>query len=134
VDQTASVACSPPTTPRHDSCCRRQNSRSRWMDNLSGKRISAAGELEVTPVTHRGFPFCFAAGAIGSPVNRHLSALCHVALPFHHVAVTPYRCLINAGEVATTEDTNSRHRYSSSSPAASVICSNYSSPLPFPIN
>jgi hypothetical protein len=78
------------------------------MDNLSGKRISAAGELEVTPVTHRGLPFCFAAGAIGSPVNRRLSALCRVAPPFHHVAMTPYRCLINAGEVATTVDTDSR--------------------------
>jgi hypothetical protein len=94
------------------------------MDNLSGKRISAAGELEVTPVTHSGFPFCFAAGAIGSPVNRRLSALCRVALPFHYVAVTPYRCLINGGEVATTEDTNSRRRYSSSSPAARVVRSN----------
>jgi hypothetical protein len=63
-DQNNSVRkISPPTTPRRDSCCRCQNSRSWWMDNLSGKRISAAGELEVTPVTHRGLPFCFAAGA-----------------------------------------------------------------------
>jgi hypothetical protein len=80
------------------------------MDNVVGLRILAAGELEVTLVTHRGFPFCFAARAIGSPVNRRLSASCHVALPFHHVAVTPYRCLINAGEVATTVDTNSQSR------------------------
>jgi hypothetical protein len=58
------------------------------MDSLTGKRISAAGELEVTPVTHCGFPFCFAAGAIGSPVNRRLSALHRVALPFHRVTVT----------------------------------------------
>jgi hypothetical protein len=33
------------------------------MDNVVEKRISADGELEVTPVTHRHLPFCFAAGA-----------------------------------------------------------------------
>ena len=31
-----------------------------------------------------------------------------VAQPFHRVAVTPHCCLINAGEVATAWDTNSR--------------------------
>jgi hypothetical protein len=101
---------SPPMKSRRDSCHRHQDSHSGWMDNVVGLRILAAGELEVTQVTHRGCPFCFAAGAIGSPVNRRFSALCRVALPFHRVAVTPYRCLINAGEVATTVDTNSRSR------------------------
>ena len=41
-------------------------------------------------------------------MNRCLSALCRVAPPFHHVAVTPYHYLINAGEVATMVDTDSR--------------------------
>jgi hypothetical protein len=89
------------------------------MDNLSGKRISAAGELEVTPVTHRGLPFCFAARAIGSPVNRRLPALRRVALPFHCVAVAPYSRQIIDGELATTEDTNSLRQGSPLSPAAS---------------
>jgi hypothetical protein len=41
-------------------------------------------------------------------VNHRLPALRRVALPFHRVVVTPYCCLINAGEVATTGDTKSR--------------------------
>jgi hypothetical protein len=109
---------SPPMKSRHASCHRRQDSHSGWMDNVAGLRILAAGELEVTQVTHRGCPFCFAAGAIGLSVNRRLSALCRVALPFHRVVVTPYRSLINAGEVATTVATNPRRQYSSLSPAA----------------
>jgi hypothetical protein len=40
--------------------------------------------------------------------DRRLSALCHVALPFHRVAVTLYGRLIVAGEVTTTVDTSSR--------------------------
>jgi hypothetical protein len=47
---------SPPVTPHRDSCHRRQDSRSWWMDNVAGKRIFATGELEVTPVTHRHLP------------------------------------------------------------------------------
>jgi hypothetical protein len=125
---------SPPMKSRCDSCHRRQDSHSGWMDNVVGLRILAAGELEVTLVTHRGFPFCFAARAIGSPVNRRLSASCHVALPFHHVAVTPYRCLINAGEVATTVDTNSQSRWSSLSPATRTAWLNSAPPLKSPIN
>jgi hypothetical protein len=44
---------------------------------------------------------------ITSSVNRRLSALCRVALPFHRDAVTRYGCPIVAGEVATTVDMNS---------------------------
>jgi hypothetical protein len=44
---------------------------------------------------------------IASPVNRRLSALCRVALPFHCDAVTRYGCPIVASEVATTVDTSS---------------------------
>ena len=54
---------SPPMKSRRDSCHRRQDSHSGWMDNVAGLRILAAGELEVTPVTHRRIPSCFAAGA-----------------------------------------------------------------------
>jgi hypothetical protein len=103
-DQNASVRkISPPTTPRRDSCCRCQNSRSRWMDNLSGKRISAASELEVTQVTHRGCPFCFAAGAISSPVNRRLPVVCHVLEPLHRIAVNPCASSWIVGVTATVD-------------------------------
>jgi hypothetical protein len=119
---------------RRDSCCRHPDSRLWLVDNLSGKRISAAGELEVTPVTHCGLPFRFAAGTIGSPVNHRLPALRRVALPFHRVAVTPSRCLLNAGEVATTVDTNSPHSRSSSPPAAARPSPNSRPPSMPPIN
>jgi hypothetical protein len=40
--------------------------------------------------------------------DRRLPAVRRVAQPFHRVAVTPHCCLINAGEVATAWDANSR--------------------------
>jgi hypothetical protein len=58
-------------------------------------------------MTHRRTPPALRLEQIGLPVNRRLSALCRVALPFHRVAVTPYGRLIVAGEVATTVDTSS---------------------------
>jgi hypothetical protein len=64
------------------------------MDNVAGLRILAAGELDVTPVTHRRIPPCFAAGADSFVGECCLSALCRVALPFHRDAVTRYGCPI----------------------------------------
>jgi hypothetical protein len=48
--------------------------------------------------------------------DRRLSALGHVALPFHRIDVTLYGRLIVAGEVATTVDTNPLRQGSSLSP------------------
>jgi hypothetical protein len=39
--------------------------------------------------------------------DLRLPAVRRVALSLHRVTVTPYHCLINAGEVATAVDTNS---------------------------
>jgi hypothetical protein len=63
---------------------------------------------------------------ITSPVNRRLSALCLVALPFHRDAVTRYGCPIVAGEVATTVDTNS------CTPVTPCPSDHRASPLKFP--
>jgi hypothetical protein len=39
--------------------------------------------------------------------ERRLPAVRRVSQPFHHIAVAPYHCLINAGEPAMAMDTNS---------------------------
>jgi hypothetical protein len=62
----------------------------------------------VTPHPPPHFPSTLRLELICSPVNHRSPALCRVSQPRHRIAVTPYRCLINAGEVATTVDTDSR--------------------------
>jgi hypothetical protein len=53
-DQNASAAALTADDSLHrDSCHRRQDSCLRGWITSRGKRIFAAGELEVTPVTHR---------------------------------------------------------------------------------
>jgi hypothetical protein len=47
---------------------------------------------------------------IASPVNRSLSALCRVALPFHRIATTYPRSPLIAGAVATALDTQPLHQ------------------------
>jgi hypothetical protein len=53
--------------------------------------------------------------------DRHLPAVRHVALSLKRVTVTPYHCLINAGEVATVLATNSLRHGSLLSPAATLL-------------
>jgi hypothetical protein len=59
-------------------------------------------------VTPPCFPLYPTTGADKLTGDRRLPAVRRVAQPFHRVAVTPHCCLINAGEVATAWDTNSR--------------------------
>ena len=53
--------------------------------------------------------------------DRRLPAVRRVALSLHRVTVTPYHCLINAGEVATALATNSLRHGSLLSPAAALL-------------
>jgi hypothetical protein len=53
--------------------------------------------------------------------DRRLPAVRRVALSLHRIAVTPYHCLINAGEVATALATNSLRHDSLLSPAAALL-------------
>ena len=71
-------------------------------------------------------PSALRLARIASPVNRRLSALCRVALPFHCDVVTRYGCPIVAGEVATTVDTNS------CAPVTPCPSDRRASPLKFP--
>jgi hypothetical protein len=66
--------------------------------------------------------------------DRRLPAVRRVALSLHRVTVTPYHCLINAGEVATVLATNSPRPPSSSFPAAARPPQIHWPPLYPPIN
>jgi hypothetical protein len=69
-------------------------------------------------------PPCFAAWADKLTDDSRLSVLCHVLEHLCRIAVTLYSCLIVAGEVATTVDTNPLRQSSSLSPAAFTSRSN----------
>jgi hypothetical protein len=80
------------------------------------------------------FPLYPTTGADKLTDDRRLPAMRRVAQPFHRVAVTPHCCLINAGEVATTWDTNSRAPVFFSTSDRRASCPNSRPPPVLPIN
>jgi hypothetical protein len=138
-------------SPSYSDSPHQKRSRRRWLPAMIHAIVAtisiqmvwiALGVLEIsppwiTPVTKQVRPpYQVATAAADNYADDHrCTALCRVSEPFHRVAVTPYSSPIVAGELATTVDTHSRAPVpSSSSPAASAIFSNCSSPLLLPIN
>jgi hypothetical protein len=108
---------SPPVTCRHDSCCCRRDLGSAGLDSTQGHTNILAADNSDHKQVRPPYRVCRGGNSMGSPVNRRRTALCHVSEHPRRISVTPYRCLIVAGEVATMLDTTSWYRCSSLSPA-----------------